>query len=292
MKISFSGHETFVCRQFWLKKGYDFLTQNPADREEPVVSLGVGKNMVTSIRFWLKGFNIIDHGEHPSSLGTFLFNDTDGRDPFLEDLASLWLLHYSILKNEGVYIFNSVFNEFGKEKSEFTKEQLLAFLKRKTVDGGLNLFSDKTYESDVNVFLRTYIRSQDSKADIEEETANLLIDLELISTFHKEQLGGKRSQWYRINKTERRDLSKHLFLFAVLDNYGEQAQSLSFYELLEGYNSPGIVFSLTEHGLDYKLTEIAEHWQDKLSYTQTAGNRVLQLKQQFDKWEVLRNHYA
>ena len=27
-KLTFSGHETFHCRNFWLKKGYDFIKSN------------------------------------------------------------------------------------------------------------------------------------------------------------------------------------------------------------------------------------------------------------------------
>ena len=55
IKIGFSGHETFVCRHFWLKKGYDFIKSGHSfSQDDAVVRLGVGKNMVTAISFWLK----------------------------------------------------------------------------------------------------------------------------------------------------------------------------------------------------------------------------------------------
>jgi len=51
-KLVFSGHETFSCKQFWLKKGYDFVNNNMTfNNDDAVVDLGVGKNMVSSIRF-------------------------------------------------------------------------------------------------------------------------------------------------------------------------------------------------------------------------------------------------
>lgn len=57
MRYSFSGHESFYCKSLWLKKGYDFLTEGRSFLDEDaVVRLGVGKNMVTSIRYWLKAF--------------------------------------------------------------------------------------------------------------------------------------------------------------------------------------------------------------------------------------------
>ena len=58
--IHFSGHESFPCRTLWLKKGYDFIKSNGNfNADDAVVTLGVGKNMVSAIRYWYKvfGFN-------------------------------------------------------------------------------------------------------------------------------------------------------------------------------------------------------------------------------------------
>lgn len=290
-RISFSGHETFVCRQFWLKKGYDYINDNDRKsftKEDAVVELGVGKNMVTAIRFWLKGFNILEkESELPTEFGRYLLGE---KDPFLEDPASLWLLHYSIIKNERVYIFNSFFNEFLKERNEFTREQLLSFLKRKTEENEMNLFSEKTYLSDLNVFLRTYIRSTDGKSDLEDETSNLLIDLNLITPFQKRDLENKQVEWYRAFREERIELPIHVLLFSILDTYSDQ--SISFYELLEGYNSPGVIFSLTEKALEDKLKELSENWPERFSYSNTAGNRIFQVKDQLNKWSILDEYYG
>ena len=58
-KYVFSGHDSFQCRDLWLKKGFDFLISgNSFNDSDAVVKLGVGKNMVSSIKFWLKAFNI------------------------------------------------------------------------------------------------------------------------------------------------------------------------------------------------------------------------------------------
>ena len=58
-KMTFSGHEKFHCRQFWLKKGYNFLLRGDQFTDDDVmVKLGVGKNMVGSIRYWLKAFDL------------------------------------------------------------------------------------------------------------------------------------------------------------------------------------------------------------------------------------------
>lgn len=290
MKIGFSGHETFVCRQFWLKKGYEYLlAQRSFSDDDAVVHLGVGKNMTTSIKFWLKGFNIIDESDQLTEFGNFLLQ---GVDPYLEDTASLWLLHYSIIKSERVFIFNTFFNQFLKEKNEFTKLQLVAFLKRKTEEADLKHFSDKTYDSDANVFLRTYNRTNDGKVDVEEETANLLVELNLIRPVSKLDLEGKHvEQWFKVVRENRAELPLPILAYAILDNYGGEIKSLAFKDLLEGVNSPGNIFCITEKGLEDKLLALAADFPNEFTYNETAGNRVLQLKQEMDKMLFLERYY-
>ena len=52
--FSFSGHETFVFRYTWLKKAIDAVRVDPRvfGQDNAIVTLGVGKNMVRSIRHW------------------------------------------------------------------------------------------------------------------------------------------------------------------------------------------------------------------------------------------------
>ena len=73
-KLTFSGHESFICKQFWLKKGYEFLKKyKKFNADDAVVELGVGKNMVSSIRFWLKSFGLLDEKDDLNELAEFLF---------------------------------------------------------------------------------------------------------------------------------------------------------------------------------------------------------------------------
>jgi len=50
MRYSFAGHETFTCKNYWLKKGYDHSREGKKFNDNAVIDLGVGKNMVNSIR--------------------------------------------------------------------------------------------------------------------------------------------------------------------------------------------------------------------------------------------------
>jgi hypothetical protein len=61
--LKFSGHESFHCRPYWLKKGFDFVKANNIFSEKSGIELGVGRNMVNSIRFWLRAFDVVDDNE-------------------------------------------------------------------------------------------------------------------------------------------------------------------------------------------------------------------------------------
>ena len=76
----FSGHESFPLRFGWLAKGVRFCRQRPtgfsADADA-MVDLGVGKNMVRSIRFWALEAGMIEATHQPESqLCTACFTGT------------------------------------------------------------------------------------------------------------------------------------------------------------------------------------------------------------------------
>lgn len=140
MRYSFSGHESFPCKSMWLKKGYDYLVNdNMFTDPDAVVKLGVGKNMVQSIRFWLKAFGLSKDDE-VTDIAKYLFDDKNGKDPYAEDNFTLWILHYLLVMTNFSSIYHLVFIDLQREKKEFDKKQLLSFIKRKC-----NVPEQKTY---------------------------------------------------------------------------------------------------------------------------------------------------
>ena len=92
MRYCFSGHESFPCKSMWQKKGYDYLVEhNKFTDLGAVVKLGVGKNMVQSIRFWLRAFDLLNDDE-ATEIAHYLFDERDGREPYAEDNATQWIL--------------------------------------------------------------------------------------------------------------------------------------------------------------------------------------------------------
>lgn len=284
-KYTFSGHDSFQCRQLWLKKGFDYVQEGKNfNDEDAVVQLGVGKNMVSSIRFWLKAFNIIDNKDIPTVFGKRLFDDETGYDPFLEDEASLWLLHYQLVKNGFASIYSIIFNEFRKEKLFFNKETFVNYVKRiGESNPDLNL-NENTVAKDFIVFANLYKSDPESK-DVEDSFSGILSEIELLKTTGK----GKDEQFF-IENSERDNLPESIVLYSILDNpnYGN---SISLNSLEFDLNSPGSIFALNRSGLMNKISDIVEDFKD-ITFTDQAGIKELQFKKKVDAYTILDQYYG
>ncbi|MDZ7740467.1 MAG: DUF4007 family protein [Bacteroidota bacterium] len=157
-KMRFSGHESFPLRAFWPLKGYEFLAdKKDFNQPESIVDLGVGKNMVSAIRFWLKSLGLTNEEENLNQIADYLFGN-NGKDPFLEDIGTIWLLHYSLIKTKHASLYNLFFNEFSRDRVIFTKENLEQFIKYKFHKSNDNGYNAKTISDDISVLLRNYVR--------------------------------------------------------------------------------------------------------------------------------------
>jgi hypothetical protein len=285
IKYTFSGHDSFQCRQLWLKKGYDYVQEGKNfNDEDAVVQLGVGKNMVSSIRFWLKAFNNIDNKDIPTEIGKILFDNKNGYDPFLEDEARLWLLHYQLVKNGFASIYSIIFNEFRKEKLFFNKETFVNYVKRICESNPDLNFNENTISKDFIVFANLYKSDPESK-DVEDSFSGILSEIELLKTTGK----GKSDQFF-IENSERDNLPEAIVLYSILDNqnYGN---SISLNSLEFDLNSPGSIFALNRSGLMNKISDIVNDFKD-ITFTDQAGIKELQFKKKVDAYTILDKYYG
>lgn len=297
-KLRFSGHDTFIVRTFWPKKGYDFIRNGGNfNAEDAVIDLGVGKNMVSSINFWMKALGLVDEKTNElTEIADFLLND-NGADPFLEDIGTIWMLHYYLIKTNYSSIYNLVFNEFRKERSVFNKKQLVAFIKRKFSEEDDNSYNPNTIDKDISVFIRQYrkIDFQSISKNFEDEISSLMIELELINSTIEEDIkvGSNKKEkieWFYLHGEIRNNLPPAILLYSILDNF-EGAQNIALKRLQIEMNSPGMIFLLNKEALYKQLKEL-EILYPGITLSETAGNVVLVIPEEIDKWEILRNYYA
>ena len=291
---TFGRHETFALRYSWLTKGYQALENNPdvfSDVDAATVKLGVGKNMVLSIKYWLQACQIIktkDHSKHTiTKIGKLIFDEKDGFDPYLEDEATIWLIHWLIATNPVNTAFFWFFNEF--HKPEFDQDETTSAFCDFVKDNIKRKVSKTTLKHDINVLLRMYGRStNNSKGVVEEALDSPLVLLQLIYS------GSKRGT-YRSLLVERKHLPVDIFAFALvsyMNNCG-----LDQIPIKELIRSGGMTVTLTGifrmdiNSLTAKLEGVANLRPNFCELRETAGINQFHITKQRDEYDLLKAYY-
>ena len=293
-KPSFSGHETFPFRYTWLKKGVDAVTTDPAvfTSDRATIALGVGKNMVRSIRHWCTAAGLIRAQDdrtriEPTALGKTIFAD-DGLDPYLEDTATLWLIHAQLAANANrATSWYWAFNLF--TQNEFRKERFTSNLIDWVEKNGKRRISDNSIKRDVDCFLRTYVPSRLSKSTIMEDTFNCpLVELDLISD-------APDGVTYQFNRGPKDSLPIEIFV-AALSQFWESSfparNSLALAEIAYSAESPGQIFKLDVDSVVQYLEVVEPRTDGALRYDETAGLKQVYRDRTVNHIELLSRYYG
>jgi hypothetical protein len=260
----FARHETFHPRFGWLKKGFDALCKDPDVflREDAAVVLGVGKNMVRSIRYWCDAFKLTSENQ-PTPFGHQLFSQWDA---YLEDVASLWLLHWFLLKPPCyATAWWITFNHL--QQVEFTTDSLFEIMREFCVNLNRNI-AESSLRKDVNCILRMYT-AQEYKSNVTEDTIDSpFVQLGLLKS-------AEESKHFLFNIGSKMNLPPEVIVFTCFDYLtsfmeNKQQGTVSISRLLYEPNSPGMVFKLSEVELCEAIEKIAQTRSD-IHLSDTAG---------------------
>jgi hypothetical protein len=258
----FARHQTFHPRFGWLKKGFDTVKTDSEvfkKKNSPVV-LGVGKNMVDAIKYWCIAFKLIqDNGER---LGKYITTDfgeqllgEDGWDPYLEDPASLWLLHWYLLKpTSHATAWYLLFNRFNQ--LEFTSDDITAALEKSRQDLFPNSKIAKgSLVKDANCILRMYAIQKEK--EVNEDS----IDCPFVNLGLIEKIDGSRD--YMFNVGQHPQLAPEIIVAVCLEYAAmvESAKTISISRLLYDPGCPGVAFKLTESVLSAAIESVQSEFE-------------------------------
>ena len=278
----FSGHETFPLRYGWLKKAFDAVQSAEGDADnrsvftgdDAIARFGVGKNMVGSIRHWANVTGITDdhRSEHQmriTDLGKLLFG-YDGIDPYMENPATSWLVHWNLAGRSENTTWFWAFNHF--PSPFFEREMLVHGIVRLAEDQEWMRRSIATIKRDVACFVRTYVpQPMTRKASYEDALESPLTELGLIKPT------GRRDG-FRFVRGPKSTLGVGVLCYAVTDFWRRTfnaANTLSFEALAHEPGSPGRVFLLDENSLVDRLGEMEELTKGAYRWSETAGLKQL-----------------
>ena len=232
--------------------------------------------MVASIRFWLRAFGL-SQSDELTDIATFLFDTENGRDPYAEDLNTIWILHFLLVMTGAASIYHLTYVEYQREKKEFTKEELDNFIKRKcAVPEQRNVYNANTVKKDIGVFLKNYVAPKDLR-NIEDFSA-LLLGLGLIVN--------KDSEKYSYRVVEPGEIAPEVILFALLTiSNGDKTISFDVLQKL------ALTFCLPIVSLIEIIRRIEKQYPEAVVFSDNSGIKNVQLIGELNRFDVLNNYY-
>ena len=289
-----AGHETFPLRYGWLKKAFDavWATENGDDNRsvftdsDAIARFGVGKNMVASMRHWALAAGIIEEGPRrnhivTTEMGRRLFGE-GSLDPYMEDPATSWLIHWHLSGREAKTTWFWAFNHY--PTPFFERVTLVSALDKLAKDRRWPRAAYSTLRSDVACFVRTYVSQLTSGATLEDGLESPLTELNLIRPT------GRRDG-FRFVRGPKPSLGMGVFCYAVTDFWNRlfpNGSTLSFEAVAHEPGSPGRVFLLEENDMVDMLAELEETSGGAYRWSETAGLKQLIRSRALTTEEALR----
>ncbi|MGJ8723941.1 MAG: DUF4007 family protein [Roseibacillus sp.] len=284
--MKFAGHETFHLRDGWLRKG---LSICDVPGEEGLLSpeaadiLGVGSNMIKSIRHWLSA-TMLTNGILEAESGKVTERSELAKviqefDPYFQSEATWWALHVNLVNNSNfAFAWNWFFNDF--KANRFEKAYCVESLKRSLeYNPSFRCPAQKTLEKDVSVILASYAQTI-PRLDLTPEDTKDCPFLRLgLLTFSRE------SGFY-IPQFGMKSIPSTMLGYSVMASGAKDSSeddkdyvSLSIGDAVSRRSGPGRALLMRPEELyDYALKaeqELGEEW---IRVRGMAGNRMVEIK--------------
>lgn len=282
----FSGHESFACRYAWLPKAYRALRADPlifSDEPRAMVELGLGKNMVRSLRFWVEVAGLAEADpERGRGLRTTAFGDAlldeGGADRYLEDRRTLWLLHWKLSsRSEGaLFAWDFLFSRW--PYPELTRTEALSAFMRESEKRGHD-HSQVTLGQHLDVFLHSYLGARSGKTALEDSLDGPLVELELLQLLgERKGEGGRFEPVYGFRREPKPEITAALFDYCVVDFWQRNhpgENSLTLRDIAMAPGSPGQVFKLPEDDVRARLEAHDRSYPAPYTYQPSAVQGLL-----------------
>lgn len=235
--------------------------------------------MAKSIRYWMKCSGLTDERVRTITRLTELGEMILRKDPYLEEMFSLWVIHCNIARNrELATVWQIFFNEFDYE--EFTREELeQKMLELAARAAGTQTFSSKSVKDDCEAVLRMYLKKQTGKGSPEEKNVSPFGGLGLL----KETEEGCTREQPGLHR-----LPSEILLY-LISGMERAEQGINVEDLLRRPGGPGRILHLRRTGLMELLEQI--EGTGKIVINRTAGLDMVYLPEKMEPGQVLQDYY-
>lgn len=278
-KIRMKRHESFSIREGWLAKGLTSIKKDNKIFSSPSATdeLGVGYNMVKSLKYWMHATKLIQNNSNEIELSEF------GElvlkyDRYLEDKFTWWLIHLQLTLNiEDAFVINCFYNKLLSKK--FTKQELYETIVRVLTTYKIE-FNEKTLLDEINMVIKTYVA--DDNDDNPENNFNCpLSDLELIKKVNRDTYEKNRPAYKSLN---------YLIVYYLIKQLIEGKEYISIDDLMKLENGPSKILNLDKNLINDYLDEMKKN--ELIIINRTAGLNMVYLRRKLNLKDIFEEYFS
>ena len=269
-------HETFSIRDGWLQKGINIISESPEcfKKDSGPKYFGLGANMCKSLKYWLVATDIAKFLSI-AELTTF-GNLLKRYDPYLQDQFSWFMIHAKLAMN---FVDAPVINQlFNVSYSKFDKESFTYYLCDYFKANDMNISSNSSLESDINIALRSYCIMDESNPE-----NNMSCPLGRLGLL---RMDGKRN--YTKQQPTYSSLS-YLAVYYVMSTCMKLKEDFNLEDLLKKENNPLKVFNISKSTLFLYLDEMKNY--GIINLVKTAGLNTIHINKPLDLNGIFEQYY-
>lgn len=289
--MKFRGHETFFIRKGWLSKGMKNVYKSPevfvSKEEKPMDVLGIGSNMVKSLRYWMQAVGLT---EEPKSgkrvqkftdIGKIIYSE----DPYLEEQGTLALLQWHLAHNkDDATAWYYFFYKF--KMQEFTRDDFVQSLKNYVLmEDASAAAAERSYQDDFNCIVNTYLPRYKTSSRYTSPENNISCPLGELGLM---DIASKERKLYRKNMPSSAMLPALIALAIILQAHPDKKE-IEISKLLNGEGSIGRAFNMDMTLLLDTLRRIENLGAVKI--IRTAGLDVIRIMTDKTALECIEQYY-
>lgn len=286
--MAYARHESFYLRDKWVSKGMKAIREDPQFfyDKEGFEKIGLGKNMVRSLRFWLLAMDLMDEKKEKkhelTNLGELIFNT----DRLLQKNETVAVLHYHLVRNAKdlatvFYWFFNVYKETITQRNDLKKS-----FKTWVKNNEPKAISEKSLDRDIDVLVQLYTKDADEN-DPEDFIFSPFTKLGLVKEEPSED------KYENIRKvTPRIDKIGLVPLYYSLLTYSLENKTdlISLDEIINEEFLWGKVFNLRRNNIIEALNSLTNHAKYPIEYVRTNNLDYIRVPK-IDPFEYLYQEF-
>ena len=276
---SYGRHQSFYPRYGWITRGFHAVKENPSffSDEKAGIYIGVGKNMVSSIKYWLQAFKLIEpsddaeaqRGDYKITVFGESIIGSKGLDFYLQDIRTLWILHWKLLEPVSSAVsWYAILNHM--PSNELSLNKTIEFIDEFS-NANKEILSNYTIGSikkDALCFFGMY--SSNKKDNFDEGLISPFSELGLLTN-----LGSSK---YEFIVGKKPSLTSEVIVWACKEYMSlNNLESVTVRRLAVDENSPGRIFKLSGSSIQEYLEDFLKQQPGCIVLDQTLGTSTLKI---------------